>query len=52
MDRPLSFDVFLKINNELILFKKAGDVISQNRLDDLIKHSVKIFYILKEQKQS
>ena len=51
VDRPLSFDVFLKINNELILFKKAGDVISQNRLADLIKHSVKTIYILKEQKQ-
>ena len=48
--RALTFDVFLKIAGELILFKKTGDVITQNRLEELLKHSVKDIYILKEQR--
>lgn len=48
--RSLAFDIFLKIAGEIILFKKAGDVISQTRLDDLLKHSVKEIYILTEQR--
>jgi putative nucleotidyltransferase with HDIG domain len=48
--RPLVFDVFIKITGEIILFKKAGDVVSQMRLDDLLKHSVKEIYIPKNQR--
>lgn len=48
--RALPFDIFLKITNELILFKRAGDVVSADRLEELLKHSVKEIYILKEQK--
>ena len=48
--RPLVFDVFIKIAGEIILFKKVGDVVSQMRLDDLLKHSVKEIYIPKNQR--
>jgi len=48
--RPLNHDVFLKIANDFILFKRAGDVVTQDRVDQLIKHGLKTIYVLREQK--
>lgn len=50
VDRALPFDVFLKIAGELVLFKKAGDVVPKRRLDELLKHSVKEIFIPREQR--
>lgn len=46
--RPLQYDIFLKVSEELILFKRSGDVVTQNRFEDLLKHGVKNIYILNE----
>ncbi len=50
LGRPLTFDIFLMVSEELILFKRVGDVITPNRFEGLLKHAIKDIFILNEQK--
>ena len=49
-DLPLAVDIYLFVNREPILFRKAGDTITRLRMEELLKHRVKEVLIPNDQK--
>lgn len=50
IDRPLPFDVCLLVAGNHVLFRRQGEILTQERLDGLLKKGLKAFYIADDQR--
>jgi len=50
-DLPLEYELYLFINNDYVLFLKLGDRITTPRMEALLNHKLKLFYIPLEHKE-